>query len=360
MKALILVGGFGTRLRPLTFSKPKPLVDFANMPMIFHQIEALAKIGVTDVVLAVNYQPKTMVDAMHEVEAKYNVKIHFSIESEPLGTAGPIALAREILGKGDSPFFVLNSDVICEFPFEEMIAFHKSHGGEGTLMTTPVDDPTKYGVVVLKEGTKQIDRFVEKPKEYVGNHINAGIYIFNPSMINRIQPKPMSIEKEVFPYMARDGQLFAMPLRGFWADVGQPKDFLTGSALYLESIHQKAPETLKTGDDIVGNVLVAASAKIGLNCKIGPNVVLGPNAVIGDGVRLSNAVLMEGSIVRDNALVRDSIVGWQSSVGKWSRLENVTVLGEDVHIADEVYINGACVLPHKSVAANILEPKIVM
>ncbi|KAI8909257.1 nucleotide-diphospho-sugar transferase [Powellomyces hirtus] len=360
MKALILVGGFGTRLRPLTFSKPKPLVDFANQPMILHQIEALAKIGVTDVVLAVNYQPKTMVDAMQEVEAKFNIKIHFSIESEPLGTAGPIALAQAILGKGNAPFFVLNSDVICEFPFEEMVNFHKSHGGEGTLMTTPVEDPTKYGVVVLKEGTHLIDRFVEKPSVYVGNQINAGIYIFNPSMINRIQPKPMSIEKEVFPFMARDGQLHAMPLKGFWADVGQPKDFLIGSALYLNSVSQKNAGSLKSGEGIVGNVLAHASSKIGAKCVIGPNVVLGPNTIIGDGVRISNAVIMEGSTVRDNAYIADSIVGWSSSVGRWSRLEGVTVLGEDVHIADTIYVNGACVLPHKSVSANILEARIVM
>ncbi|TPX71452.1 hypothetical protein SpCBS45565_g01035 [Spizellomyces sp. 'palustris'] len=360
MKALILVGGFGTRLRPLTFSKPKPLVDFANRPMILHQIEALAKVGVTDIVLAVNYQPQTMVDAMEKVEHEFNVKIHFSIETEPLGTAGPLALARDVLAKDDSAFFVLNSDVICEFPFKQMLDFHKSHGCEGTLMTTPVDDPSKYGVVVLKESTSQIDRFVEKPKEFVGDCINAGIYIFNPSILNRIEPKPTSIEKEIFPHMARDGQLHAMPLKGFWADVGQPKDFLTGSALYLNSLASHTPDTLASGPQIVGNVLIHPSATIGAGCKIGPNVVLGPNTIIGDGVRLSDAVIMDGARVMDNALIRDSIVGWSSSVGRWSRLERVTVLGEDVHVSDEIYVNGACVLPHKSVGANILEPKIVM
>ncbi|KAJ3404653.1 mannose-1-phosphate guanyltransferase, partial [Chytridiales sp. JEL 0842] len=187
MKALILVGGYGTRLRPLTFSTPKPLVDFANKPMIFHQIQAMAKVGVTDIVLAVNYQPDVMVNAMNKVEEEFNVKIHFSIESEPLGTAGPLALARDILAKDDAPFFVLNSDVICEFPFDDLVAFHKSHGGEGTIMTTKVDDPSKFGVVMLKPGTSQIAKFVEKPKEFVGDQINAGIYIFNPSILKRIK-----------------------------------------------------------------------------------------------------------------------------------------------------------------------------
>eukprot|EP00842_Homolaphlyctis_polyrhiza_P005196 jgi/Hompol1/5678/HPOL_004625-RA len=187
MKALILVGGFGTRLRPLTFSKPKPLVDFANRPMILHQIEALAKVGVKEVVLAVNYQPEVMVSAMHKVEEEFNIKISFSIEPEPLGTAGPLALARDILAKDDSPFFVLNSDVICDFPFKSLLEFHLAHGKEGTLMTTTVEDPSKFGVILLKPDSTQIDRFVEKPKEYVGNQINAGIYIFNPTILKRIE-----------------------------------------------------------------------------------------------------------------------------------------------------------------------------
>jgi mannose-1-phosphate guanylyltransferase len=137
MKALILVGGFGTRLRPLTFSKPKPLVEFANRPMIMHQIAALAKVGCTEIILAVNYQPDIMHAAMKKVEEEYNLKITFSIEEEPLGTAGPLALARDNLSSDPDPFFVLNSDVICEFPFADLLAFHKAHGGEGTLMVTP-------------------------------------------------------------------------------------------------------------------------------------------------------------------------------------------------------------------------------
>ncbi|KAI9092593.1 nucleotide-diphospho-sugar transferase [Phlyctochytrium arcticum] len=367
MKALILVGGFGTRLRPLTFSKPKPLVDFCNTPLILLQIQALASVGVTDIVLAVNYQPQAMLDAMAQVESTYRVKVSFSIETEPLGTAGPLALASSILAKDDSPFFVLNSDVVCEFPFQELLAFHTAHGGEGTLLTTPVDDPSKYGVVLTSSPTSsQIDRFVEKPKHYVGNQINAGIYIFNPSILSRIQPVPTSIEKDVFPLMARDAQLHAMPLQGFWADVGQPKDFLTGTSLYLASLASKSASSLATTSPssdnytIIGNVLIHPSARIGPGCKIGPNVVLGPDTVIGSGVRLADAVIMSNSTISNNAMVKHSIVGWSSRVGQWARLDRITVLGEDVSIADEICLNGACVLPHKSVSENIMEPRIVM
>ncbi|CAJ0628691.1 14923_t:CDS:2, partial [Entrophospora sp. SA101] len=143
MKALILVGGFGTRLRPLTLTLPKPLVEFCNKPMILHQIEGLVKVGVKDIVLAVNYRPEIMVNLLQKYEEKYNVKITFSVEEVPLGTAGPLALAKKTLGKDQSPFFVLNSDIICEYPFEELRDFHIAHGNEGTIVVTKAPPGSK-------------------------------------------------------------------------------------------------------------------------------------------------------------------------------------------------------------------------
>lgn len=275
MKALILVGGFGTRLRPLTLTVPKPLVEFCNKPMILHQIEALVLAGVTDIVLAVNYRPEHMQDFIQKYQQELGINITFSVESEPLGTAGPLALAADILGKDDSPFFVLNSDVICEFPFVQLAEFHRKHGKEGTILVTRVDEPSKYGVVVNKPGSTLIDRFVEKPEKFVSNKINAGLYIFSPSILKRIEPVPTSIETEVFPQMSEQDQLHAMELEGFWMDVGQPKDFLTGMALHLGYLHRKTPAALVTGPSFVGNVLVDPTAIIGENCRIGPSVVIG-------------------------------------------------------------------------------------
>lgn len=360
MKALILVGGFGTRLRPLTLTLPKPLVPFANKPMIEHQIEALVKAGVKDIVLAVNYRPEMMVSQMKKCEEQFGVKITFSVETDPLGTAGPLALARDILGKDEEPFFVLNSDVICEFPFPEMVKFHRNHGKEGTILVTMVEEPSKYGVVVNIRGSSQIERFVEKPTDFVSNKINAGLYIFNPSILRRIELKPTSIEKETFPAMANDHQLHSMDLEGFWMDVGQPKDFLTGTGLYLQSLAEKMSVSLSSMKDVIGNVIIHPSAVIGKNCKIGPNVVIGPNAVIGDGVRISNSVIFDSVKVKNFAWLQNSIIGWDSCIGKWSRVEGVSVLGDDVQIGDELYINGGTILPHKSISVNIAEPKIVM
>lgn len=158
---------------------------------------------------------------------KIGVNLIFSHEIEPLGTAGPLALAKQILTTSTEPFFVLNSDIICDFPFKQLERFHRDHGREGTIVVTKVEEPSKYGVV-LYDAVGCIRNFIEKPLEFISNKINAGMYIFNPSILNRIELKPTSIEKEIFPIMAEDQQLYAMELDGFWMDVGQPKDFLKG------------------------------------------------------------------------------------------------------------------------------------
>lgn len=150
MKALILIGGFGTRLRPLTFTRPKPLINFGDRPILAHQIEALAKVGVKEVILAVSQQPDALFEELKEYEDKYGVKILISIEKTPLGTAGPIRLAKDLLTKDnpDGLFFMFNADVICDYPLQQLLDYHKSHGKEGTILVTEVEDPSKYGVVV--------------------------------------------------------------------------------------------------------------------------------------------------------------------------------------------------------------------
>jgi mannose-1-phosphate guanylyltransferase len=358
IKALILVGGFGTRLRPLTIYTPKPLVEFCNKATLFHQIEALAEVGVVEVILAVSFGPEKMKEALAEAEKRYGVKISISLETYPLGTAGPLALARDRL-MGDYPFFVLNSDITCLFPFKDLLAFHKAHGREGTIMVTRVEEPSRYGVVLAREDG-QIEKFVEKPQVYVGNRINAGIYIFNPSILDRIQVKPTSIEKEIFPKMAAAGELYAMDLHGFWMDVGQHEDFLRGTALHLKHMLETTPEKLASGPDIIPPVLIDPTARIGQRCVIGPNVVIGKGCVIEDGVRLSDTTLLPRSRVQSYSWISRSIVSWDCIIGRWVRMENMTVLGESVKIADELYLNGAKILPHKDLAVSIFTPDTVM
>jgi len=359
MKALILVGGYGTRLRPLTLSRPKPLVEFANKPMLMHQIEALVLAGVKEVVLAVSYRAEQMEKELKEEALKIGVTLIFSHETEPLGTAGPLALAKDILSTTSEPFFVLNSDIICDFPFKELVQFHKNHGKEGTIVVTKVEEPSKYGVVVYDE-RGCIESFIEKPQEFVSNKINAGMYVLNPSVLRRIELRPTSIEKEVFPFMAKEGELFAMELQGFWMDVGQPKDFLTGMCMYLGSLRQKSSPLLYTGPGCVGNVIIDPTARIGEGCRIGPNVTIGPGVVIEDGVCIKRSTILQNATIKSHSWISGCIVGWKSNIGQWVRMENTTVLGEDVIIKDELYLNGSQVLPHKNIVNSLPDPQIIM
>ncbi|KAF5395464.1 Mannose-1-phosphate guanyltransferase beta, partial [Paragonimus heterotremus] len=245
MKALILIGGYGTRLRPLTLSIPKPIVEFCNRPMLLHQVEALLQVclhitgnfahevDIDEIILAINRQAASLEQFIREscklVLGDRDVKLTFSYEEEALDTginldagfsdcnvpAGPLAQAAPILTKTGEPFFVLNSDIICNYPFKEMLDFHLIHGHEGTMAVTKVEEPSKYGAVVHNDRTGLVKYFVEKPSEYVANRINAGLYIFNPNILDRIQPnKPTSIETSVFPSMVNDGELYCLEFSG--------------------------------------------------------------------------------------------------------------------------------------------------
>ncbi|VDQ02618.1 unnamed protein product [Trichobilharzia regenti] len=264
MKALILIGGYGTRLRPLTLSIPKPLVEFANKPMLLHQIKALLEVDISEIVLAINRQAEPL-----EVIQNRNVKLIFSYEDEALDTGGPLAQAAPYLA--GERFFV-----------------------------TKVEEPSKYGAVVHNDQTGLVKRFVEKPSEYIANKINAGLYIFEPSILKRIEAKPMSIETAVFPAMVRDGELYCMEFSGFWMDIGQPADYLAGLRLYLGHLYECKSPLLTVDPGLIGNVLVVSAG-----------------AIIEDGVRISNSAIFSKSIIKSHAWLNNCIVGWRSVVGKW-------------------------------------------
>ena len=309
-------------------------------------------------ILAINYQPEVMMKELEKLEKTYNIKITCSLEDVPLGTAGPIRLAKELILK-DNPsglLFVFNSDVICHYPLDKMVEFHKSHGGEGTIMVTQVEDPTKYGVVVADDNNK-IERFVEKPQVFISNKINAGLYLFNTSIIDRIENRPTSIEREIFPKMSDEGKIYQMVLPGYWMDIGQPKDYLSGQTLYLKDNADKVAK----GDNMKGNNIVHETAEIDPTAVIGPNTVIGPGCKVGAGSKVSNSTLLAGSKVDTYSYVDGSIIGWKSSIGKWCRVTGLAVIAEDVQVKDDTYLNGTKILPHKGV--NGVHPeagKIIM
>lgn len=226
-------------------------------------------------------------------------------------------------------------------------------------MVTRVDEPAKYGVVV-HDAAGKIQHFVEKPQTFVGNHINAGLYCFSPSILDRIELRPTSIEKEIFPRMADEGQLFAMVLPGYWMDIGQPKDYLTGMGMHLASLRRHAPERLASGAHIRGNVLIHPTATVGEGCLLGPDVVIGPGCIIEAGVRMERTNLFANVHVESHSLLTSTIVGWASTIGKWCRVEGTTVLGEDVQLADQKILNGAIILPHKAIKDSVYTPGTII
>jgi len=365
LKAVILVGGYGTRLRPFTFKKPKPLVEFCNKPIVLHQIEALVAVGVKEIILCVNVEPKQLKDALSFYEKKLGITITMSLEEVPMGTAGPLTLCADRLNPRDpDPFFMLNADVTCCYPFQELLDFHKKHGKEGTILVTKVEDPSKYGVVCAKENG-QIERFVEKPKKFVGDKINAGMYIFNKDILKRIPNQPCSIEREIFPRMAADENLYRMVLPGFWMDIGQPKDYLSGQVMKLEEMSQKGllPEISKeilNKNSVKRNNYISPTVKMGHGCFIAGDVVIGDNVVIGNFVRLERCAIFSDTCIADGANVKDSIVGWNNRIGTWARLQENCFLGEDVKIPSNRFVRDIYVCPHKSVKEDNFESKIIL
>ncbi|VDL63523.1 unnamed protein product [Hymenolepis diminuta] len=218
MKALILIGGFGTRLRPLTLSVLKPLVEFCNRPMLMHQIEALVHVGIETIILAINEEAACLEHEIRRmckmVTKRSNVNIIFSYESEHLGTGGPLANAAHLLNDSDEPFYVFNSDIICKYPFKKLMKFHKSHGREGTMAVTKVKEPGRFGAVVFNDQSGAVQRFVEKSPDFIANKVNAGLYVFSPSILKRIECKPTSLEVDIFPRMVDDGELYCIEIKG--------------------------------------------------------------------------------------------------------------------------------------------------
>ena len=354
LKAIILVGGFGTRLRPLTFYKAKPLVEFCNMPTLVYQIEALVKVGVNEIVLAINYQPEKLQEFITETEKTYNVKIVCSKEEVPLGTAGPIGLARDNYFK-DNKFdylFVFNADITCSYPLKELLNFHISSQAEGTIYTTKVEDPSKYGVVVSDENGK-IQKFIEKPQVFISDNINAGLYCFSSHFLNRIETKPCSIEKDIFPQLANEGKMFSLNLPGFWMDVGQPKDYLAGTILFLNN--QPKEKMLVESTNILSCVLADQSVVIEEGAVVGPNVVLGKDVVVKAGARIKNTVILNETIVGNYSYIEGSIIGWKNKIGKWVRINGLTITGEDVTIQDEITVDSSIILPNLSIKSNVTQ-----
>lgn len=338
MKAVILVGGYGTRLQPLTLTHPKPLMPFMNTPILLRQMDALAEVGADEIILALGYMHRQIEIEANAYASRKKIKVSFSVEESPMGTAGALSLLRKQLDQEKNPFFLLNSDVTCEFPLKQMYSAHLSGTHTGTILITQVSDPSKYGVVLLNE-KNDVYGFHEKPTTYVGDRINAGVYLLNKEIFNLIEDKPMSLEKEVLPVLAQKGALKGYHLEGPWIDIGKPKDYLLGHYIWLEGLKK--------------DFLIDSTSKVSDKAYIGKGVVIGGFVEVAEGAYIERSILLSGSKIEKNAVVLNSVIGWEVSVKKGAHVEEGSIIGANAVIEEEIYVVDAHILPGTYVSADV-------
>lgn len=321
MDAVILVGGFGTRLRPLTLTRPKQMLPIVDRPMIEHVCGRLAAQGIERAVLALGYRPDVFAEAYPDGRCA-GVELRYAVEDEPLDTAGAIRFAA-IEGGVTGTFVAVNGDVLTDVSIEVLVAQHRRTGAEATLHLTPVDDPSRYGVVTVDDSDRVLD-FVEKPDPGTApsNWINAGTYVLEPSVLDAIEPdRRVSIERATFPELARRGTLFAVRDDAYWIDAGTPETYI------------QAQLDLVSGRRGSGAVAVAADASVHPHARIHESVVM-RRASVGADAEVRRSVVSPGAVVQPGATVVGSVLGAGAVVGADAVLVSC-VLGDGVEAAPE-------------------------
>lgn len=328
MQAVVLVGGFGTRLRPLTLETPKQMLPVADRPMIEHVLHRLAGYGIDRAVLSLGYKPDAFADAYPDGHCA-GVELVYAVDPVPLDTAGAIRFAAVEAGIDDT-FLALNGDVLTTFDLDAQIEFHRSAGGVGTLHLIPVEDPSRFGVVPTDDSGK-VEGFVEKPPrdQAPSRWINAGTYVLEPDVLDIIPAgRPVSIERETFPLLAEAGRLFGFQAEAYWVDAGTPESFLAATLDRLDGVWGGEP--VSRGDE----VRVDPSATVD-HSFLGPGVGVGPGAVVRD------SVLLEGVEVGESARIEGSIVGAAAHVGAGAAVLGLSVVGPHEHVEPARELDGA-------------------
>jgi len=324
MQAIVLVGGEGTRLRPLTSDVPKPAVTLVDRPFLAYAIEWLAAHGVTEVVLACGFLPDVLREAMEEHEPD-GVRVTYVAEPEPLGTAGAIRFAADALGdRLEDRFFALNGDVLADLDLSALVRAHEQRGASATIGLHPVEDSSAYGLVSL-DGEARVLEFLEKTGNPVPGEINAGTYFLDRSVLDLIPPgQAVSIEREVFPRLIGAG-LHGLRLDGYWMDIGTPERYLQASWDILEGGVETQVRPTAPG------LLVGEGAEVDAEADVGPRAVVAGGCRVERGARVSDSVLLDGCVVGRDALVRDSILAPGATVEPGAQLVNA-VVGRDERV----------------------------
>ena len=332
--AILLVGGKGTRLRPLTVTTPKPMLPVAGVPFIVHQLARLRDAGVTHVVLATWYRAEVF-EGFLDDGSRWGIELEYVTEDVPLGTGGGIRnVADRLRGGPDDPVVILNGDVLSGHDIGAQVALHQQRAAAVTLYLTKVEDARAYGCVPT-DADGRVTAFLEKMPEPVTDQINAGCYVFRRSVVDGIpQGRPVSVERETFPGLLADGALVLGHVDpGYWLDLGKPADFVTGSRdLVLGRVRSSALP------GPTGESLRLAGSRVDDGAQVGGGSTLGHGAVVSSGAVVDGSVLGDDVVVEADAVVRDSVVGTGAVVGAGAVLDGVVV-------GDGARIGARCELP---------------
>lgn len=323
MKAVILSGGFGTRMRPLTYTTPKPLLPIVNKPMIHHLVDSLPE-EVDEVLIAANYKIDLLKDYFEAQDLDINVEI--IDEPKPLGTAGAVKNVEEYLNE---PFFVMNADVISSIDLKGFLEFFNSKPGVGAISAWRVENPEEFGIFDMDE-EKRIQRFEEKPNpwEAFSNIVNAGHYILEPEILDLIQSgEKVNMSKEIFPKLLEKG-LYGFEFEGYWIDCGRPSSFFKATRALMDE---------KEVSQVVGERSVVEG-------ELGDYVCIGGDCTIGDS-KISNSIIFDGVEIDDRCVIEDSIIGYD------------VIIEDDVTIRDSIISDNIYLEEGKDVIEKKLKPE---
>jgi mannose-1-phosphate guanylyltransferase len=335
MRAVILAGGEGTRLRPLTLGTPKPVVPVVDRPFLRHQLDLLASADVRDVVFSVAYRPER-VEAVFGDGAALGMSIRYAVEPSPLGTGGAVRHALPLL---DERTIVMNGDVLTDVDLPRLVRQHQERGASATILLTPVANPAAYGLVET-DASGRVLRFVEKPEpqQITTDTINAGIYILETRVVELIPPAVKhSIERGFFPALLGRGDMVLGPVhRGYWIDIGTPAKYLQ---VHRDILRRRFPVVLEAEPRDGG--FVALGARVAEGVALEPPFFVGPGCEIESGVRLGPDAVLVGDVrLRAGARVRDSVVWPGGDVGAEASLETC-LLGPGVRVDAHARVRGA-------------------
>lgn len=362
MKALILAGGFGTRLRPLSCMRPKILFPIVNKPLLQWTFERLARNNVKEAILAVNYQTEVLIKQYRIPKSGVHITYSRDPLRKPLGTGGPIKKAEKLIGC-DAPFLALNGDIFADVNYKEILKAHEERNTVATIALHKAEDPSRYGVAELTKENR-IKQFIEKPPREAAptNLINAGVYALSPKIFKYIpEGRAISLEREVFPKLAEKGELYGYIFDGLWMDMGKTEDYLEINKTLLDSSAVSQKHKTRKNVKVKPPIAFDRGVSLGEKSVIGPYAVLGRNVIVGDNVFIRDSVVFPRTIICDSTSITGAIIGEGVVIGKKVKIGRGCIIGDYTKIKDDLtLLEGVSICPAKEISESVLKPKCIV